>query len=322
MSGDFQQVAIFARAGSVNWVTFLEAILQVLADHQVLYRSMISFSMLLPIQNKSMLNFTRRMREAWYKLPITYRQGVMNRELVINILCQYTPSMSIWIMMKDKSGNWSTTEMIEQAVTRSQIMARSAIEDHIYMKPFVTVQLQGQSSPFYNMNISQATPTKPGMLKIEPADARITDIPKQIIADPRLKDNQMNSTREDSGYPASEHDKCNNCGKLGHWARDCPQTSTQMTRFWRSMSPRTPAQGQVDKVTIRGTMTKEDKSPIDFNRLKGKLRDWKVHYSNIVELYQPEDNDRSKAETLADKDKNDPLFNDFIQRILDKDDKQ
>ncbi|CAJ2510770.1 Uu.00g063950.m01.CDS01 [Anthostomella pinea] len=121
MSGDFQQVAIFTRAGSVNWVTFLEAILQVLSDHQVLYGSMVSFNSLLPAQNESMLNFTRRMREAWYKLPTTYRAGVMNREGVINLI---------------------------------------------------------------------PTPTKPGVLKIEPADARITDIPKQIIADPRLEDNK------------------------------------------------------------------------------------------------------------------------------------
>ncbi|CAJ2512374.1 Uu.00g053890.m01.CDS01 [Anthostomella pinea] len=121
MSRDFQQIAIFARTGSVNWVTLLEAIFQVLADHQVLYGSMVSFFMLLLIQNESMLNFTRRMREAWYKLPTTYRQGVMNREGVINLLRQYTPS--IWMMMKDNSGNWSTTEMIEQAVTRSQMMA-------------------------------------------------------------------------------------------------------------------------------------------------------------------------------------------------------
>ncbi|CAJ2508623.1 Uu.00g136490.m01.CDS01 [Anthostomella pinea] len=89
-------------------------------------------------------------------------------------------------------------------------------------------------------------------------------------------------------------------------------------------------------------MTKEDISPIDFSRLKGKLSGWasrpsnntrpstparpsnpkNVHYSGTVELYQPKDNDRSKAETLADEDKDDLLFNNFIQRILDKEDEQ
>ncbi|CAJ2512375.1 Uu.00g053900.m01.CDS01 [Anthostomella pinea] len=89
-------------------------------------------------------------------------------------------------------------------------------------------------------------------------------------------------------------------------------------------------------------MTKEDRSPIDFSRLKGKLRGWKsrssnnirpstparlnnpkkVHYSDSVDMYQPENDDRSKAETLADEDKDDPIFNNIIKRILDDEDDQ
>ncbi|CAJ2510061.1 Uu.00g059610.m01.CDS01 [Anthostomella pinea] len=89
-------------------------------------------------------------------------------------------------------------------------------------------------------------------------------------------------------------------------------------------------------------MTKEDRAPYNFSKLKGKLRGWasrnnnntraststrpnnpkKVHYTDSIEVYQPEDDDRSKAETLADEDKDDPIFNDIIQRILDDEDDQ
>ncbi|CAJ2504194.1 Uu.00g115880.m01.CDS01 [Anthostomella pinea] len=93
------------------------------------------------LSNESILGFTRRIRDAWYMLPFQNRRNVMGREVLCNMLRQHAPST--WISIADLYSNWSTAEIVDQSVIRAEMLSRTLIEDKIFSKSAVTVQLQG-----------------------------------------------------------------------------------------------------------------------------------------------------------------------------------
>ncbi|KAI2471850.1 hypothetical protein F4781DRAFT_385262 [Annulohypoxylon bovei var. microspora] len=303
LSGDFQQVAVYVRTWKPTWVTFLEAVFQVLEEHHVLHSPLTVFTTLLPQQNESLVNFMRRMREAFYRLPVRTRDSHQNREILINLLRTYAPS--VWLSLHDQIGPLNTAQAVEEAVRRAALITQTSVESKIYSTPATTIALHGTTAPFYNLRISEATTTQPGVAQLEPQDSTKT-VPmaaqQATISDPRQDDRQVSSTREESGFAARASDnECFNCNKKGHWAKDC----TQKPRFPRKTSTYS---AKSEKVTLKGTLFRENNN--DRQKFGKKVRNvydkWKNKGDNkrvhFAEDEDEEQDQQSPAEALAESD--------------------
>ncbi|KAI1106874.1 hypothetical protein F4804DRAFT_329839 [Jackrogersella minutella] len=280
LAGDFQQVAIFLRSWNPSWVTFLEAVIQVLEEHHVLHSPLVVFATLLRYQDESIVNFTRRIREAYYKLPMCSRETHQNREILINLLRTYTPS--VWMTLQDHIRPLATGQAVEEAVRRAALVTQAAVGARIYGTPAATVQLQGTAAPSYNMWITDATPVAPGVASLK-------------------GDHQVNKTSEDTGYAAKvEDNECFNCGKKGHWAKDY----RQRPKFPRKTTPNS------EKVSINDRVFKEkDNDRQKFGKkTKAAYVKWKNRSDKRFHFTEYEDNDKeeqdgqSPAEAISEYD--------------------
>ncbi|KAI2619270.1 hypothetical protein GGR54DRAFT_136588 [Hypoxylon sp. NC1633] len=143
LSGDFQQVAMFARACSPDWVTFVEAVLQVLEERHVLNSFVATFATLVPHKNESVLSYARRLREAYYRLPVRDRDERPTREILISALRKYTPS--VWLSVEYHIKTLGSGQIVEQAVRTAEIVMRTEIESQIFGTP--AMQLQCAAAP-------------------------------------------------------------------------------------------------------------------------------------------------------------------------------
>ncbi|KAI2619458.1 hypothetical protein GGS26DRAFT_324672 [Hypomontagnella submonticulosa] len=82
LAGDFQQVAIYTNQCFPDWITFLETIFQVLNEYNALHSPISSFGTMMPYQDESILNFTRRLREGLYQLHVCMRTTGQTREIL------------------------------------------------------------------------------------------------------------------------------------------------------------------------------------------------------------------------------------------------
>ena len=93
MDGDFKQVAVWAKQSNLTWLDLVEAIIQVLRKHRVLYSPMTIFSKLSPSIGESDLVFTLKIRDAYYTLPIQHRTSLAVKEVFKNKLQEHLPSI-------------------------------------------------------------------------------------------------------------------------------------------------------------------------------------------------------------------------------------
>ncbi|KAI2610025.1 uncharacterized protein GGS25DRAFT_530978 [Hypoxylon fragiforme] len=117
------------------------------------------------------------------------------------------------------------------------------------------------------MEITEATPTTPGVAKVLQRDATDT-IPdsarKSTISDPRTDDRKVGTASEE-GFAAKEGTLCFNCGKRGHWAKDCKQRRSYQDRNTSRNTRNTPdRRGRPNQssqagqpVTFKGTLYRE-----------------------------------------------------------------
>ncbi|KAI1004921.1 hypothetical protein K3495_g3297 [Podosphaera aphanis] len=249
MSGDYQQVAIWANQWHVSWAEFVKAIIDVLRNHGCLFSSVTSFTMLLPYCEEAYINFAWRLRDAFYMLPLDQQdlQGIWH--ILVGKLQEHIPST--WLSNCDLvHPGMHASELIELAVQRAQLVTRVAVESKIYSTPETVVNLEGNSAPHYELKISESTPSRPRVAKIVQPNA----IPiRTTISDSRSDDRMVFTTNEplppDNNYAAHEKDnKCFNCGKSGHWAMNC-QSKVKSSNV-KNIVP------EGENITIRGKLFK------------------------------------------------------------------
>lgn len=250
---------------------------------------------LLPHQNESLMNFARQLREVFYQMPQSTRNGYNDREIVINIVRTHMPS--VWLSIHDHVQKWTTAEVVEETTRRAQIITRQVIEPKIYSTPSTTVQLHGTAAPFYNLNIKEATSENPSVTRVEPPDATTT-VPNAAtfgtISDPRNDDRDVHTAQQE-GYAAKErNNKCFNCGKDGHLAQDC----TEEPKFPRKTQP------GGKKVTLEGTLLYDNNTK--FPRIRSAFQKWKGQGKGKDRVYMEGHSDgcgeKSPAERLDDTD--------------------
>ncbi|KAI1005105.1 hypothetical protein K3495_g3111 [Podosphaera aphanis] len=123
MDDDFKQVAVWAKQSNLTWLDLVEAIIQVLRKHRVLYSSMTIFSKLSPSIGESYLVFTLKIRDAYYKLPIQHRASLAVKEAFKDKLQKHLPS--ILLNIRDRIDILSTAATIEESIQISRLLERN-----------------------------------------------------------------------------------------------------------------------------------------------------------------------------------------------------
>ncbi|KAI5861621.1 hypothetical protein GGS23DRAFT_142228 [Durotheca rogersii] len=198
LAGDFQPVANCVRNRTPSWVTFVGAIIHVLEKHEAPDKPLTTFAALLPIQGETLLNFVRRLREAFYRLPPRDLEAEIVRELLQEGLRTYTPS--VWLFLR-RDNQWNAAQIVEEAVCVAQTIERQAIERMIFSTPAVVTQSQGAAAPFYHLETSQATPSKPGTSQVRQPSARGA-VPVKLSAAKEEDEDED----EDEGYAIYDTD--------------------------------------------------------------------------------------------------------------------
>jgi len=93
LSGDFRRVKGWAEAVQPTWTLFIEAIIQVLYDHDALHSSVTAFTTMLPFKDEAYINFAWRIREAFYCLSTTQQNTYAIRSILKEKLMTHQPSI-------------------------------------------------------------------------------------------------------------------------------------------------------------------------------------------------------------------------------------
>ncbi|KAI0997840.1 hypothetical protein K3495_g10351 [Podosphaera aphanis] len=155
----------------------------------VLHSPMTIFSQIVPYKDETIKAFAWRMREAFYSLSGSDRESDTTRDLLKEIAMKRLPR--VWTLAQPHSIGLTNYEIIEMIVQVATRVRKWPIEDQIY----------AQSD---QAQLQQASIVDPRLAK-----AAIFD------------DIEPNRQSPGDEVFAINNDTCYNCGKKGHWAKDC-----------------------------------------------------------------------------------------------------
>jgi hypothetical protein len=153
----------------------------------------------------------------------------------------------------------TSADLLQANVNAARLAAAMAIEGHIYSIPAVIAHLQNSTASFYEIIIGESKDGKTATLQQPPA------IPPSIIADPRTNDRTVHAAKE-------IQNTCFNCGKTGHWAKNCKA---------RSKKPKDSSSPKNEAVILKGTFFRNSqlarKIESYINKRKTNLRQNRVY---------------------------------------------
>ncbi|KAI1435146.1 hypothetical protein GGR50DRAFT_694479 [Xylaria sp. CBS 124048] len=343
MYGDFYVVSEFIQnCRSPKWIDLLEAVIQVLGEHNALHSPLTTFVSILPAQGESYVNYLWRVREAYQRLQGNQRDTHQTRDVIVDKLRAYAPS--IWLHLEYRAADYNNGQLMEAATRLAATITHTAIEPKVYGTPETTVQLQGTSAPFFDYHIGAATTDRPASAKIVPYD-HTTTVPaslKPVISDPATDSREVSRVTEtahnaddvsegtvdidtndlryeDQGYVARPTDnRCFNCNKTGHFAKDCKQ---------RPKWPRTnPSSGTNNgqSVTIKGRLFRNDVASRFKSNFKDKYKSFRRKApirksgSNRVHFTDQPDSDGGMDMSPADRyEDDDAVIDDELRDLFD-----
>jgi hypothetical protein len=100
-----------------------------------------------------MLNFLRRVRNAFANMPLKNQRAYSLKCVLINKLRTYTSSL--WRNVQNKAAKMISAGLLQATVNADRLAAAMAIEGHIYSTPAVTAHLQGSIASFYEITIGE-----------------------------------------------------------------------------------------------------------------------------------------------------------------------
>ncbi|KAI0998435.1 hypothetical protein K3495_g9762 [Podosphaera aphanis] len=112
MDKDFKQVSVWAKESNVTWLDLVEGIIQALKQHRSLYSPMTIFSKLTPHSGETKLEFSERIRDTFYRLPVQRRASLGVMEAFKDILQEHLPL--VLLNLGDKVSSLSTASPVEE----------------------------------------------------------------------------------------------------------------------------------------------------------------------------------------------------------------
>ncbi|KAI0998052.1 hypothetical protein K3495_g10139 [Podosphaera aphanis] len=130
MDKDFKQVSVWAKESNVTWLDLVEGIIQDLKQHRSLYSPMTIFSKLTPHSGETKLEFSERIKDTFYRLPVQRRESLGVMEAFKDILQEHLPL--VLLNLGDKVSSLSTASLVEETVLVIRLLDRHSktqIED-------------------------------------------------------------------------------------------------------------------------------------------------------------------------------------------------
>lgn len=133
MSGDFTQLRQWSQAWrKPSWEEFVEAVIQVLDSHKVVFAPISAFATLLLFKDEVYHNYACRLRDAFFRLDRNMQQSHTTRQILWEKLKTYMPTVYTQLMRNPPD---STADAINITVIEAKLHDQKAIESAIYRPP-------------------------------------------------------------------------------------------------------------------------------------------------------------------------------------------
>jgi hypothetical protein len=149
-------------------------------------------------------------------------------------------------------------ELLAAAAQSARMEANIRIQNEVFTPSTATVHLQEPLAPFYKLTVGNSQNGKP-------AEAQLKQPPTMAISDPRTDDRNVHAARETN--------KCHNCGKTGHWARNCRKPAAKRAQSGKNYTSQKSENfsGTIKSTVYRNIMNQIVKNVRKFTKTNRKL---------------------------------------------------